>query len=249
MGFGLCQGSDYCSRSFWAYSCDPLQFTLGGGCDHCDRSEPRKERLRAWNADPGDRREQADRGDDDRAPADLGRCPALQATVLLMGEHVQPQRGVFWRRRPEQSDPVVKDLEQSATDRARRDGAIVQVGALNHQAGAARIAAQGSDLAPYSAVYERAVEVGNGLAFNDALADRVVTDRQSDEGDVDPECGKCRRYVRSSLTHVNGYRHPFHDESSSQQRCVPFEPTQYRNRVRSSPPIDVPSNAFPALRA
>ena len=72
----------------------------------------------------------------------------LHAALLLAREHVQPERGVLRRRRAEEPDPVVHDLEQRPAERSSRDGAIVQIITLHEQVGAARIAAERSHLAP-----------------------------------------------------------------------------------------------------
>ena len=80
----------------------------------------------------------------------------------------------------EQPDPVVEDHEQRPADRTSGDGAIVQVVALHEHVGTAWIAAECCHLAPQSPIDKGAVEVGDGLAFNNPIADGVVADRKCD---------------------------------------------------------------------
>ncbi len=147
------------------------------------------------DADPWDRSEQSDRRRDDQALADPDGCSVLDSALLLTGEHMKPERRVLWSPRVEQTDPVVEDLEQRPTNRTSGNGASIQVVTFNEHISTTWIAAECCHLAPQSPIDKRAVEVGDGLAFDYAIADGVVADGKSDGRKADSKRSELRWYV------------------------------------------------------
>ena len=105
----------------------------------------------------------------------------LHAALLLTGEDVQPERRVCRRRRTEQANPVVEDLEQRPTDGSSRDGPVVEILTLHEDVGATWIPAERGHLAPESSIDEGQVQVSDGLALDHSITYGVVADRKCDD--------------------------------------------------------------------
>jgi len=135
--------------------------------------------------------------------------------LLLTRQYGEPEGSVCRRLGSKDPDPVVDHLEEGAAHRAGRDETCVQIGPFHEQVGASRIPTKCSHLAPQSSTNERTVKVGNGLAFDDPIANGVVPDRECDARNRHAERRQGLWYVRSPLTHVNGYRHSIHERRLS----------------------------------
>ena len=157
------------------------------------------------------------------------RCSMLHAPLLLTGEDVQPERGVLRRRRTEESDPVVEDLEQGSAERLeqgrgrRPDHHPPRAG--RHDAdlvGAQRPDSRVSDRRGSCAGRRRSCARPRGRPRRSrrprASRSRVDLRASRDEQ---------RRNVRPPLAHVNGYRHLIHEQTLSKRKRAPCVPTQH----------------------
>jgi len=208
-----------------------LHLAFRGGGDGCDRSESGDQRSGVIGADPRNSRQQADRGRNDRPAADVNSRALREAAVLSRSEHVQPERRVVAGRRLENPNPVVGDLQERAAQSPGRDRPVIEIRSFHEEVGTPWIPSECRHLAPDPVVSQTAVQVGDRLAFYNAISERIVTDRKRHQLDVPSERRNPLRDTRPPLTHISGYRQPIHKEPSFRKARAHIEPDLCQKRV------------------